>query len=63
MTLPVYFLILAITTLTFASPFAGPTLTDLPYHFTLAAWNTTRPNANGTGVPLVLGQNGASSQI
>jgi len=30
----------------------------LPYNFTLAAVNTTLPNANLTGVPLVLGQNG-----
>ncbi|KAJ7461107.1 hypothetical protein FB451DRAFT_1268978 [Mycena latifolia] len=29
---------------------------DLPCKFTLAAWNVTRPNANSTGVPLVLGQ-------
>ena len=27
----------------------------LPYNFTLAAVNTTLPNANDTGVPLVLG--------
>jgi hypothetical protein len=32
--------------------------TDLPYKFTLAAWNVTRPNANATGVPLVLGEKG-----
>ncbi len=63
MTLLVYFVILAVTTLTFGSPFAGPSFTDLPYYFTLAAWNTTLPNANKTGVPLVLGQNGASSLV
>ncbi|KAL0959058.1 hypothetical protein HGRIS_014358 [Hohenbuehelia grisea] len=34
---------------------------DLPYNFTLAAWNTTLPNTNSTGAPLVLGQNGATS--
>ena len=28
------------------------------FKFTLAAHNTTLPNANATGVPLVLGQNG-----
>ncbi|KIL60332.1 hypothetical protein M378DRAFT_187793 [Amanita muscaria Koide BX008] len=35
--------------------------TDLAYNFTLSAWNTTLPNVNETGVPLVLGQNGAST--
>lgn len=30
-------------------------LKTLPYNFTLAALNTTLPNANDTGVPLVLG--------
>ncbi|KAH9476120.1 hypothetical protein JR316_0011691 [Psilocybe cubensis] len=35
----------------------------LPHNFTLAALNTTLPNANTTGAPLVLGQNGASSGI
>ena len=34
-------------------------LRTLPYNFTLAAWNKTGTNANDTGVPLVLGQNGA----
>lgn len=64
MTLPVYFIILAVTTsLTIASPFAVPTLTDLPYYFTLGAWNTSLPNTNETGVPLVLGQNGTSSLV
>ena len=33
-------------------------LSALPYNFTLAAWNETLPNANSTGVPLVLGQDG-----
>ena len=37
---------------------AQETLTDLPQNFTLAALNTTTPNSNSTGVPLVLGQNG-----
>jgi hypothetical protein len=32
---------------------------DVTYNFTLAAYNKTLPNANDTGVPLVLGQNGA----
>lgn len=38
----------------------GETLSSssLPYNFTIAAVNTTLPNANLTGVPLVLGQNG-----
>ncbi|KAF9477214.1 hypothetical protein BDN70DRAFT_811045 [Pholiota conissans] len=31
----------------------------LPYNFTLGAVNTSLPNANFTGVPLVLGQAGA----
>ncbi|KIM43838.1 hypothetical protein M413DRAFT_68669 [Hebeloma cylindrosporum] len=35
----------------------------LPYNFTLAAVNVTLPNANQTGAPLVLGQDGASSGI
>ncbi|KAK0199967.1 hypothetical protein DFS33DRAFT_1388264 [Desarmillaria ectypa] len=35
---------------------AVPTLS---YKFTLAALNTSLPNANNTGAPLVLGQNGA----
>ena len=34
---------------------------DTAQNFTLAAWNTTLPNANNTGVPLVLGQAGAIS--
>ncbi|KAJ7100956.1 hypothetical protein B0H15DRAFT_899860 [Mycena belliarum] len=33
---------------------------DLPCKFSLAAWNVTRHNANSTGVPLVLGQDGAT---
>ncbi|KAG7439795.1 uncharacterized protein BT62DRAFT_688057 [Guyanagaster necrorhizus] len=32
----------------------------LSYKFTLAALNTSLPNTNDTGVPLVLGQNGAT---
>lgn len=35
--------------------------TDLAYNFTLSAWNTTLPNVNETGAPLVLGQNGKVS--
>ncbi|TFK36216.1 hypothetical protein BDQ12DRAFT_253709 [Crucibulum laeve] len=38
-------------------------LRDLSWNFTLAAVNTTLPNTNDTGVPLVLGQNGATSGI
>jgi hypothetical protein len=38
---------------------AGQTVVcTLPYNFTLSAINTTLPNANTTGAPLVLGQNG-----
>ncbi|PPQ74621.1 hypothetical protein CVT26_007465 [Gymnopilus dilepis] len=33
---------------------ADTSLKSLPYNFTLAALNTTLPNANSTGVPLVL---------
>lgn len=32
---------------------------NLSYQFTLAALNTSLPNTNDTGAPLVLGQNGA----
>ncbi|KAF8885374.1 hypothetical protein CPB84DRAFT_1750169 [Gymnopilus junonius] len=39
------------------------TLDCLPFNFTLAALNTTLPNVNNTGAPLVLGQNGASTGI
>ncbi|KAH0578779.1 hypothetical protein H2248_002976 [Termitomyces sp. 'cryptogamus'] len=38
-----------------------PHLETLPYKFTLAAWNTSSSNDNTTGVPLVLGQNGATT--
>ncbi|PPQ95789.1 hypothetical protein CVT26_015889 [Gymnopilus dilepis] len=38
-------------------------ITNLPFKFTLAALNTTLPNANNTGAPLVLGQNGADDGI
>lgn len=40
---------------------AGQTViskSTLSYNFTLSAVNTTLPNANTAGVPLVLGQNG-----
>lgn len=37
----------------------GPGAFDIAYNFTLAAYNTTFPNANSTGSPLVLGQAGA----
>jgi len=35
----------------------------LPYNFTLAAVNVTLPNANLTGAPLVLGQDGKSGSL
>ncbi|KZT01926.1 uncharacterized protein LAESUDRAFT_730840 [Laetiporus sulphureus 93-53] len=38
----------------------GPGAFDTGYNFTLAAVNVTLPNANSTGAPLVLGQNGAA---
>ncbi|KAL1662110.1 hypothetical protein GGF50DRAFT_90228, partial [Schizophyllum commune] len=34
---------------------SSDSLKTLPYNFTLAALNTTLPNVNDTGVPLVLG--------
>lgn len=37
----------------------GPAVFDVVNNFTLAAFNTSLPNANDTGVPLVLGQAGA----
>ncbi len=37
----------------------GPGAFDIANNFTLAAYNSTLPNANSTGAPLVLGQNGA----
>ena len=38
---------------------ATPTIyEDLPCKFSLAAWNVTLDNANSTGAPLVLGQDG-----
>ncbi|KAJ7454409.1 hypothetical protein FB451DRAFT_1518019 [Mycena latifolia] len=46
-----------------ATPVIGKKSTiyrDLPCKFTLAAWNVNRPNANSTGVPLVLGQDSAT---
>lgn len=61
MTFRAYFAFLAVTisvlraVLTLAYPFSE---TTLAYNFTLAARNTSLPNANETGVPLVLGQNG-----
>ncbi|CCL98476.1 uncharacterized protein FIBRA_00474 [Fibroporia radiculosa] len=38
----------------------GPGAFDIAHNFTLAALNTTLPNANATGAPLVLGQAGAT---
>ncbi|KAF8638633.1 hypothetical protein AX17_002058 [Amanita inopinata Kibby_2008] len=60
-TIAIIFSFLSIST--FAAPLAPMLLSDLPYNFTLSAWNTTLPNANSTGVPLVLGQNGASAGL
>jgi hypothetical protein len=39
-----------------AAPASDPNkvITTLPYQFTLAAFNLTLPNANGTGAPLVI---------
>ncbi|KAF8637033.1 hypothetical protein AX16_010888 [Volvariella volvacea WC 439] len=49
------------------APAAGTYQTDLPYRFTLAALNVTTDGSqacdNSTGVPLVLGQDGASAGI
>jgi hypothetical protein len=42
---------------------AQTVVSTLPYNFTLAAVNTTLPNINTTGVPLVLGQNGKCSAV
>lgn len=39
----------------------GPGAFDIAYNFTLAAYNNTWPNTNTTGLPLVLGQNGATT--
>ncbi|KAI5833974.1 hypothetical protein K523DRAFT_331463 [Schizophyllum commune Tattone D] len=55
--LPSFFVALALS-LIFA-PTSLAQRKTLPYNFTLAAVNTTLPNANGTGVPLVLGSAGA----
>lgn len=47
--------VLAMTTVSLAqSPASSAPLKTLPYHFTLAALNTTLPNVNDTGVPLVI---------
>ncbi|KAL1699445.1 hypothetical protein EV121DRAFT_216199 [Schizophyllum commune] len=48
------FLAMAPTSLARSTASPAP-LKTLPYMFTLAALNTTLPNANDTGVPLVLG--------
>ncbi|KAL1755009.1 hypothetical protein FB107DRAFT_275256 [Schizophyllum commune] len=52
--------VLAMTTVSLAqSPASSAPLKTLLYHFTLAALNTTLPNVNDTGVPLVIaGQGG-----
>ncbi|RDB16488.1 hypothetical protein Hypma_002778 [Hypsizygus marmoreus] len=48
---------------TIATCMAQHSVLSLPYNFTIAALNTTFSgvNANRTGVPLVLGQNGATT--
>lgn len=38
-------------------------IVTLPYNLTLAAYNTTLPNHDHNGAPLVLGQNGATSGV
>ncbi|PPR00685.1 hypothetical protein CVT24_000973 [Panaeolus cyanescens] len=43
-----------------AVPFETEALSSLRYNFRLAAVNSTLPNSNSTGVPLVLGQGGES---
>ena len=55
--------ILSLAALLFApSVYADiPSQSGLPYNFTLAALNSSLPNANSTGAPLVLGQNGLVS--
>ncbi|KAL1694003.1 hypothetical protein GGG16DRAFT_100784 [Schizophyllum commune] len=55
--LPSFFIALALSL--FLAPTSLAQRRTLPYNFTLAAVNTTLPNANGTGVPLVLGSAGA----
>lgn len=58
--------ILSLTAALFAhSVYAGviASQSSLPYNFTLAALNSSLPNANYTGAPLVLGQNGASTGV
>ncbi|KAL1755007.1 hypothetical protein FB107DRAFT_275254 [Schizophyllum commune] len=55
--LPSFFVALALSL--FLAPTSLAQRKTLPYNFTLAAVNTTLPNANGTGVPLVLGSAGA----
>jgi hypothetical protein len=42
-----------------AAPDPNKVVTTLPYQFTLAAFNLSLPNANGTGVPLVVASAGA----
>lgn len=41
--------------------FGGNGFASTSQKFTLAAWNTTRPNTNSTGVPLVIGHAGSIS--
>ncbi len=37
----------------------GPGAFDIAYNFTLGAYNSTLPNSNSTGAPVVMGQAGA----
>ena len=69
MYMPLVSLIAAGTSVVLASPVvprsgewcSGLGITyDTSFNFTLTALNTTLPNANSTGVPLVGGQNGAT---
>ncbi|KAI5885544.1 uncharacterized protein SCHCODRAFT_01176499 [Schizophyllum commune H4-8] len=55
--LPSFFVALALSLI--LAPTSLAQRKSLPYNFTLAAVNTTLPNTNGTGVPLVLGSAGA----
>ena len=45
---------------TWCPPTLGGGIFDIGYNFTLAAVNTTLPNANSTGVPIAVGFGGAT---
>lgn len=55
---PLFAKILVVSGLVMCTWAGGTSIASLPYNFTIAAVNTTLPNTNSTGVPLVLGQNG-----